>query len=527
MRIIASFFVILFYTNSFAQDSKAFDKIYTKTFLETSNKDLKLAIKVADSLYNTSKTPLFKSRSLLLSATLHKQAGDVKKSVDYGLKSLNEIQGTENYAQEARLYGFLATQYRMLKLYDQSKIYLEKAIITSLQIKDPDLANNQMGLILQEKAYHEFEDKQFKKAIEYINSSQKYFDLLKEKKTYLTISNEHLLGYSYSEINELNNAIFHYEKALQLSKNEPETFLTGLIYDGLALIYIKKKDPTTAKKYIDLTEKVYEKSQFLELKNEIYTTSQKYYELINDLENLVAMQKKRDSVGEKISFKYREFISESYSSLENNIQTVQKDISKKNIFIIICITIIFGGLVFFYLFKKRQKKNYQYFKKIIADLDLKIKTRELVDSEIIAEQIIEEKRKADKKMIADSTVLISAKTEQKILSKLAEFEGSTLFTQKNMSLPTLATYCSTNIKYLSYVIKTYKDKDFTGYINELRINYIIMKLKNDRAYTKYKMAALADEAGFSSPTKFATIFKNITSFPPSVFIKYLEEENHE
>lgn len=525
MKFIFPFFFFFFSIFSFSQDLKSFDKIYNKTFLETSNKDLKYAIIVADSLYKTSKTPLFKSRSLLLSATLYKQAGDIKKAIEYGLKSLNTIKGTGNYEQETKIYGFLATQNRLLKFHTQSSQYLDKAISASTQIKDPEISNKLTGLILQEKAYEELDRKNYEKSIEYLNSSQKYFDLLKIHRNFYSISNQHLLGNSYYELNDLKNATLHYENALQLSKNEPETFITGLIYNGLALIAIKKKDAFTAKKYIDLAEKAYKNSQFLELKSEIYETSKLYFELTNDLENLLAIQKKKEALDGKIMFKYREYIIDSYTSLQRSVKKGQEEISIKNKLIILCIILLALGSIIFYLSKLRQQKKLLKFRKIIADLDEKIKRRTLVESQIIVEDCSMQEQKTEQKSSnEDPTLLIGAKTQQKIIKKLQKFENNILFTQKNMSLPTLATYCGTNIKYLSYIIKNEKDKDFTGYINNLRISYIICKLKNDKKYRKYKIAVLAEEAGYSSPNKFATIFKNITSFPPSVFIKYLEEE---
>ena len=50
----------------YCQDLTAFNAIYTKTYLETSQKDFNKALKVADSLYSISETPLLKTKSLHL-----------------------------------------------------------------------------------------------------------------------------------------------------------------------------------------------------------------------------------------------------------------------------------------------------------------------------------------------------------------------------------------------------------------------------------------------------------------------------
>lgn len=112
---------------------------------------MKEAKKTADSLYKISESPLLKTKSLMLSATLYKQSGEVKKSVEYALKSGEIIKQTDNYSWQAKVYGFLASEYRLLKLYNFSKQYFEKAIEASNKIENPKAANNIRGLMFQEK----------------------------------------------------------------------------------------------------------------------------------------------------------------------------------------------------------------------------------------------------------------------------------------------------------------------------------------------------------------------------------------
>jgi len=127
----------------------------------------------------------------------------------------------------------------------------------------------------------------------------------------------------------------------------------------------------------------------------------------------------------------------------------------------------------------------------------------------------------------DQFSMMTPATEKKLLAKLEKFENSILFTRNSISLPYLATYCDTNTKYLSYIINNFKHKDFNNYINELRINYIIGKLKSDSKYQKYKIASLAAEAGFSSQSKFATAFKKITNTSPSHYLQTLKDKKND
>lgn len=517
MNKIIVLFGFLFLNFSFAQDPQAYNEIYTKTYLETAQKDMKSAMRVADSLYKISETPLFMTRSLMLSASLYKQSGEIKKAVQYAVKSGEIISETDNYTWQAKVYGFLATEYRYLKLYDFSKQYLEKAMEVSNKIENPKSANNIKGLMFQEKAYFQIEQKQYKKAIENINRAQNYFKLTEADLDFLTANNEQLLGLSYYHLNDFDTSVIHYEKALNLTKADPENFLVGLIYNGLANIYVDKKELEKAKDYLDQAQKISGKSDYLELKKEVNTTSKRYYTAIDDLDKVVLVQKEQDSIVEKISNNSTAFINESFSTLENTSAVAEKKNSNKKMIIIFCLLLISLGLVYFVYSKRNHKKKLEEFKKILKDLDDRLLNKKQSVAELTS------KIKVTNEAKTEVSVMMNEETVKKILAKLQDFEESKLFTDNSISLSTLSTYCETNGKYLSHVINTYKKKDFNNYINELRINYIITKLKDVPIYRKYKIAVLSEEAGFSSQNKFSTVFKNITTISPSTFISCLQE----
>src|SRR5690606_26862202 len=119
--------------------------------------------------------------------------------------------------------------------------------------------------------------------------------------------------------------------------------------------------------------------------------------------------------------------------------------------------------------------------------------------------------------------LVPEETEQIILQKLVKFEAGKKFTNPDMSIALLASQFDTNTKYLSEVINRQKEKNFNSYINELRINYIIEKLKTDPVYFNYKISYLAHECGFSSHSSFATVFKSVTGISPTKFMELLQK----
>lgn len=122
-------------------------------------------------------------------------------------------------------------------------------------------------------------------------------------------------------------------------------------------------------------------------------------------------------------------------------------------------------------------------------------------------------------------MVIPHKTEQALLEKLSKFEKSNRFTNPNLTVVTLAKSLDTNTKYLSEVINRHKDMNFNQYVNELRINYIIAKMKQDPKYLNYKIYYLAKECGFSSQSTFSTVFRASTGISPLSFIKFLKNEH--
>ncbi len=119
-------------------------------------------------------------------------------------------------------------------------------------------------------------------------------------------------------------------------------------------------------------------------------------------------------------------------------------------------------------------------------------------------------------------IIISDKTEEEILEKLRKFEKSGLFLDPQLRLAGLAKKLDTNTRYLSSVINTSKAKSFNGYINSLRIGFILNKLNSDPRYRTYKISYLAQESGFISQSSFATAFKEVTGETPSTYIKKIK-----
>lgn len=513
----------ILYQHAVAQDPEVFEKIYLKTYLETSRTDFKEALKVADSLFEHSDAASYKVRSLMLSATLYQQTGDLTNAVVFAEKAEHIAAQTEDYNWQARVAGFLAGQYRWLKLYQKSNKYAEKAMEVARKISNPETANSTIGLMYQEMAYVALDRKKYRKVIEEINNAQRHFNNTSKKNIdFLTANNEQLTGDAYAGLKMYDSSLHHYNSGLKYLEKLPENFVGGLIMNGMSEVYMELGDMTTAKRWLDSAEGVADRTHYQQLKLVVYETVKKYARIIADMEQLSQAQKMQDTARTIITVRRDSFLNRTFSDLEQNYLKEAEQGSYKNILILAALIIITGIVIFVVITKRQQKAR---FREVLAGINEREELRQKqAPVALIAELPVIESTPVSCDEAPKETTAIPEETMQKILDSLQEFEKSVLFNNRNISLAYLAGHINTNTKYLSRVINLHKQKDFNGYINELRVNYIMERLRNEPVWRKYKISTLAEEAGFSSHSKFAAVFKSVTGISPSLFIQYLEED---
>jgi len=512
----------------FAQKKNSFDLICERTSSVTVHKDLPKAIKTADSLYMLAQKPSEKIQCLILSSELYHHAGELKKAICYSENAhsvINQINDPEQMAVVTRL---LARQYRQVGLYERSKKYIIKGLEASGRITDFQKSNEAAGLLNQEMAFYEMELGNYSNAIRFIESSLKYFERIDSRNENRTAAASYqLLGDVYFKLNDYPVSENYYRKAEGLLKVGSCTL--GLVYNGLGGIRLKQKNWKDAELYLKKAEKIVDTSRSLKLKKAVYSNINDYYEGTGDnfKASLYAVKYVRayDSIearNQSFTMKGAEIVKGKTSKKSGQMNLV------KNATIIVLFTLLIGLLVFF---RTKQKKQRSKFRNIIRTQLKMISSRsnhplkQSDDSEfcnISVEEIDEKDSETDRRR---NDSLMTSETESKLLELLEDFEKGNLYNNKGMSLSFLAGELNTNTKYLSYVINQHKSADFKSYVNRLRIKYIVDKLINDEKYRQYKISILADECGFSSHSKFAAVFKAVTDYSPSAYIKYLDAEN--
>ncbi len=513
----------------FSQKENSFDQVCERTSTITAYKDLPKAIRTADSLYMSAQEPSEKIRSLMLSSELYHHAGELKKAICYSENAHSLISQINDPEWMADVSKLLAKQYRQVGLYERAKKYILKGLEASKQISDFQKSNEAAGLLNQEMAFYEMELGNYSNAVQYVERSLKHFEKTNSKNENRTAAASYqLLGDVYFKLNDYSVSEQYYRKAEALLKARKGSCTLGLVYNGLGGIRLKQKNWKDAELYLKKAEKIADTSRSLKLKKAVYSNINDYYEGTGDNFKASLYAVKYVRAYDSIAARNQGFAVKDTDHSGTKISKKNGSVNRaKNVAIILLLVALIGLIIFF---RTKQKKQHSKFRNIIRTQLKMIGGRSQLlkqsdnseFSNISVEEIDEKDCEKDRKR---SDSLMTSETESKLLELLEEFEKGALYNNKGMSLSFLAGELNTNTKYLSYVINQHKCTDFKTYINRLRINYIVDKLINDEKYRQYKISILADECGFSSHSKFAAVFKAVTDYSPSAYIKYLDSEN--
>jgi len=514
---------------SYAQEP-AFDQAYDRIWKQAANKDLDTVLASADSLYQSTSVPVHRMRTLMLIARLYQQKEELEKSVQYALRIDQLAVENTNYTWQARANAYLAGLYRMMELYGKSRSYSQKALAIVPKIEDSEQANSTRGLLLQELGFASMDEEHYDQAIRHFKEAGKSMDKITKNREFNIMNNERLLGDNYRLLTRYDTALVHYHKALKLSTTQPPHYVIGLIYKGMAETLMETGRLPEAKIYLDKAERFADESQYLQLKDATYDLSKRYYALVKDSKKLSKAQEKSNSVVDTILNKRAQVLNKMYAQLDKETVKVETQDSQKNATILAAITLIFSGGVFFVEYRKQQKRELAHVRNVLADLNkrqmeiLTDQSESMPDADEAATELASDDAMPENNADNARKRMMPAETERNLLEKLAEFEKSDAYLESGFSLASMATQLNTNTKYLSYLIKSYKQTDFNSYINRLRINFVVEMLQKDPIWRQHKISTMAAASGFSSHSQFAAVFKDCTGLSPSVFIKHLASE---
>jgi len=356
--------------------------------------------------------------------------------------------------------------YIRLKKPDSALIYFKKGIVEALKRKDSVTYYafvSRSGTALYNKEYYKIAlDSLFKGDInrESYNNSYLPYYYFYVGNSYYNMGNKEKGIYYLKKIDSI------YQKRHVLNPELP------LVYDKLVSYY---RDKNEKGKQLEYLYKLVRAVRIIDAKRiNIKEKTDKDYlipRLLEEKEELIAELNKKNDTSTLISWLILFFLGLSI-------------------------------IILFYYFK-RQKQFKKRFEKLIEKQNItKVKS---ISSESENNEI-------------------SVKIIEEILYHLDLFEAENKFLSKEVSLNEMAKNFSTNSTYLSKVINLKKDKNFSQYINDLRIDYSIQLLESNPKFRKYTIKAIAGECGFKSAESFSKGFYKKHGIYPSYFLKQLGDK---
>lgn len=427
----------------------------------------------AHEFLNTKKTPIQKLLNLRydiatikLKAKHYKEASTRFESIVKTYDSLFKQQSNpiEHHTSYVRVLAGLAEAYTEQEALKKAMDTYEKALHISISYDykiGVYLALGGKGKVLNHQ-------KEYRKALIPINEAIQMTIRDTSSKGILPFLYAHK-GESYFGLEAYENAIVNFKKTDSIINS-----------DGLNFIELDYVSKFLGDSYKALKD---------------YKNASHYYEIYFS----------KDHVNDKERIKLRETLYNDFEldTISKELESIkeEKGLFKNrfyfSLFIILCICILLMITIFYH--KRKQQKNKEKFNTLMES----IAAKEAMGS-------------------GKKTFVISDETSQELLEKLEHFESSKSYLDKKYNLAILAKQFNTNSNYLSKIINKNKQKSFSQYLIDLRIDYIIVELKNNKKLRSYTIQAIAEEIGFNKAESFSRAFKKKTGLNPSYFIKNIE-----
>ena len=505
MRLIITLFLVLvFLAQTFAQSNKDQTQMLqeAQSILYYQPKE---ALKIAAHLIQNSGNNSLLIESYLLEAASHYAMGNFNSAT----KAYVEAKKLSDAANDIEMRLKVSTSsFHLLNQLGLNIVAEEYYLRTKAETKNQNdfpinhYLQGSAALISANKAG---ENDNFKKVLEQLQKANSYFEKIPDFK--LINETNTVIIESYLKAVPLDSAQNFFEATLQNTVGEhPNNFIKMVTLNQLGKLYFQKqqyqKSLTSYQKALEISKQLGNKPYQAKIMEGLSTT----FLALDEAALFYSNRANSSQLANEVEIEEDKSINSIYNYINDNFN--EKGESAKNAFqrnILILGSALFLIILTMLILKLRYRYRARQYEMFLNYFENKIPKETTVS---VTKEV-------------SKTSNIPKETEDALVQKLAQFENSKQFTKQDMSLATLASHFDTNTKYLSEIINTHKHKNFNSYINELRINYIIDKLKNNSTYLNYKISYLAEESGFSSHSSFATVFKAVTGIPPTVFIELL------
>lgn len=480
----------------------------------------------ADTLLNITKnvdTKEYPAKAYIIKGILFNYDWKYNEALDYYINAqkLSKSKNPDQFYYIKKLLGILKTatdeNKEALPLFLEYYNYQKKKLNT----ENRDIKSYIGSIFSVANCYSK--NKQYRNAQIYINVGIEECNKFKDYTHY---------PYFISATGITNYYLRNYKKASDSHLEAEKSFIRNNDYGNLEITYyflgkinydIHKEE--VAVKYFVKADSV------LVLSKDFYPITRNAYEVLIDYYKKTGDKEKQLKYIDKLFYadsiinNSKQYLSkEIYKKYDTPILLEKKEkfiseLSNKNSFLYWCLGIGFLVIsVLVYLYVKNRRKIKEYRKQ--AELLLEKSKDTSIVLPVVNQESIEENNFKEEKVKS----IIPDKKLQDIKVKLEYFESNRKFIQKNITVDGLAKELGTNRDYLSKSVNELKGKNFSQYLNELRITYIVEELNNNERLRKYTIAAIADEIGYNNSESFSNAFKKITGTLPSYYIKLLQEQ---
>ena len=497
---------------TFSQKQSDDDDIY-KNAVENLYAHPEKTITVSEYLSINAGSDEERSKALNLKAEAQILQGNYIVALNALLESLHLNSENSDSPAVLRTNFILSELYRKLGIIPKSeeKLHLVEEKIQNNPTENPDKTSLYIDFLTAKSALL-CEQKKYNEAIKVID--EKILDSYSHQFPYQVSKAYNQLAKVYGITKQCDHSVSYAEKSFQLSLESGlgENYLAYAELESSKANFGNKDRPKYLRKVPQLLV-ASEKVNDVVLKKNIHQFLADFYLSEGNNAKYQFHNLKYLELNESIISSQQKACDLILSLTENDLKTKDNQRYKTNYILIwiIGFAIVILGVVVWLRIKAKQ--NYNNYKEYIS----KLKKTQTEPKIIIPEaESLEETSKTPQ--------FIPQKTEQVILEKLIAFENGNDFTKKSLTLQSMAKELDTNTRYLSEIVNKHKQKNFNSYINELRVNYIINKLRNEPAFLNYKISYLAEESGFTSHTSFSTVFKTVTGISPKEFINFTKKE---
>lgn len=372
----------------------------------------------------------------------------------------------ENDLATLNTYHALGLCYNKIKKYDLCSFYNNKGIILAKESENSDI----IPYFIHSEGINKYSIRKYSEAIDDLT---KVIPKLQSKKDYANEAVAYFyIGKSYWSSDQKENAVINFKKVDAIYSQYK--YIRPDLREAYQILL------TTAKTQNDAKLSIYYIDRLFEIDSTL-NTNYKY-------------------LSKKI---HKEYDTQKLIQEKETIERRLKNDNQKSKYIIGGLAIVLLIITVTHLLFRRRIK--QKFERALQKSNEKQKDKNKTSETVIDTEI-------------------NPEIVNTIIKNLEKFEKTNKFLEKDLTLHKLSGHLKTNTKYASKIILKQTGKKSNEYINDLKIDYIVERLKTENKFRKYTNKALADEAGFGSTQNFTKSFKNRLDISPTHFIEELKKQ---